>query len=225
MMRSRAIRGPLWLIAKYETSRMAVLTIDRGDAGETLPIFGHEEEAETYLWLAAPAGWQARRTTAGELISVLCGPCAGVKKVTLDPLPTFNGIEMTNLASVGRERFLRSLMDERGPWAPRQPQLRAEVTVVSNTSESPAKKGAPMRENGERRERTQNESARHELERRLYLGMTLRGENGADDVAVPDYVMMDFGSRDGSHDAHDGRLRAPQASKVVGEEDLGQDRE
>ncbi len=209
------------MIAKHETSRMAVLTVDRGDAGETLPIFSHEEEAETYLWLAAPAeaGWQARRTTAGELISVLCGPCAGVKKVALDPLPASDGIEMTNLMSVGRERFLRSLMDERRPWAPRQPQLRAGVTVVSDLSESLAKEGVPMRENGERRERTQNESARHELERRIYLGRTLHGESGADHVAIPDYVMMDFGSPDG----HDGWRRAPEVSGAS--EEVGQDRE
>lgn len=213
------------MIAKHETSRMAVLTVDHGDAGETLPIFSHEEEAETYLWLAAPAeaGWQARRTTAGELISVLCGPCAGAKKVALDPLPTSNGTEMSNLVSAGRERFLRSLMGEREPWAPRQTQLRPEATVVSDPSESLAKKGAPMRENGERRERTQNESARHELERRLYLRTTLRGESGADDVGVPDYVMMDFGSPDETRDGYDGRCCMPEVSGAS--EELGQDRE
>src|SRR3712207_7841170 len=32
-------------------------------------------------------GWQARETSAGELISLLYGPCAGIERVALDPLP------------------------------------------------------------------------------------------------------------------------------------------
>lgn len=148
------MRGPLWLIAKHENSRMAVLTVDRG--GETLPVFSYKEEAEAYLWLAGPAeaGWRARKTTAGELISVLYGPCAGAKEVALDPLPAVGGATMVDLVSLGRERFMQSLMNGRGPLALRQSPLRAGISAGSGPSESLTKKGARMRENEERRERT-----------------------------------------------------------------------
>src|SRR5919112_4037216 len=169
---SRAIRGPLWLIAKHENTRMAVHTIDC-DVGETLPVFSHEEEAEAYLWLAAPveAGWRARRTTAGELISVLYGPCAGANKVTLDPLPAFTGLTIVDLVSLDRERFIRSLTHGRGPSAPHKSPFRAGVSAGSDPSEGLAEKGARTREGEERHERTQSEAvARYELGRSLTSG-------------------------------------------------------
>ena len=41
-----------WLVAKNGNSRVEFLTMDReGDCGETLVIFGYEEEAEMFLYL------------------------------------------------------------------------------------------------------------------------------------------------------------------------------
>ena len=118
MTRSWVVRRPLWLITKHENGRMVVLTIEHGSDGETLPIFSHEEEAEIFLRLGAPGiDWEARETTAEELISVLCGPCAEVKKVALDPLPVVGGEMMIDLVSLGRENFVRSLVGEREPSA------------------------------------------------------------------------------------------------------------
>ena len=52
----------------------------------------------------------------GELVSVLYGPCAGVKKVALDPLPPeVGGEEMIGLVSLSRERFVMGLTDEHEP--------------------------------------------------------------------------------------------------------------
>src|SRR5215203_338473 len=79
-----------WLIAKHENGRIELLTEDLAGSGEeVLLVFSHEEEAEVFLSLseAGDDSWRARESTAGELISVLCGPCVGAKEVALDPWP------------------------------------------------------------------------------------------------------------------------------------------
>jgi hypothetical protein len=163
---NRAARGTFWLIAKYENRRLAVLTIDRGAVGETLPVFSYEEEADAYLWFASPGtGWRARKTTAGELVSVLCGPCAGAKKVALDPLPVVDRA-MVDLVSLPRKRFVQILMG--APSDPRQSLFRARAFASSDASESSGEKGAWVRENGERREHTED-GARLEPRRLFYL--------------------------------------------------------
>ncbi len=134
-MRSSLARCSLWLIVKHDNARMGVLTIDPGSDREVLPVFSFEEEAEAFLRLWAPGtGWRARQTAAGELVSVLYGPCADVKKVALDPLPVTGGEMMIDLVSLGRERFLRSLMGEREPSASRQSSFRAEATSEGSPS-------------------------------------------------------------------------------------------
>ncbi len=108
---NKASRWPLWLIAKYENCRMRVLTTG-ADKGETLPIFSFEEEAESFLGLAAPgSGWRIEVTTPEELTSVLLGPYADVQKVALDPLPVADSA-VVDLVSLDRERFVRNLLDE-----------------------------------------------------------------------------------------------------------------
>lgn len=204
MTKSRPARGSLWLITKHENGRMVVLTIDRGSDGGTLPVFSHEDEAETYLWLGALEGdWQARKTTTGELISVLYGPCASVRKVALGPLPIGDGI-MLDLVSVPRKRFVRSLTNVREPSAPRQSRLRTGASVGFEPSKSPQEKGTRMRGNEEPRE-WKGAVARYKLRRaNSYEAAPVVVE----DIAIPDYDMMDFGSldrsRDGSNDRHHG---------------------
>src|SRR5919199_1832074 len=115
-MRSRAWRQPFWLIANQESGSMGVLTLDPGGAGETLPIFSFEQEADEFLRRAAlETGWQTRMTTAEELSSLLYGPCAGVERVALDPLPVFDGETMMDLVSLLREWFVRILVGEDEP--------------------------------------------------------------------------------------------------------------
>ena len=75
-----------------------------------LSVFGHEEEAELYLWFAELGEeWHVRESRCGELLSVLCGPCADVNRVALDPLPQM--IEDGTLALLywGRREFVRAL--------------------------------------------------------------------------------------------------------------------
>ena len=58
-------------------------------------------------------GWRERESSAGELVSVLCGPCADAKSVALDPLPGMLGDGTAALVEVDRERFLKGITDGR----------------------------------------------------------------------------------------------------------------
>ena len=52
----------------------------------------------------------------GELVSVLLAPWAGVRQVTLDPLPLALGMGrlIASLCSVARERFVEELLGRGG---------------------------------------------------------------------------------------------------------------
>jgi hypothetical protein len=116
MSKSEPFGRAHWLIAKHEHSRMDVLTIDLGGEGEALAVFSSEEEAEAFLLLrlgAYEAGWRVRETSAGELTSVLYGPCAGMEKVTLDPVSeVLYEEDIAALVSVDRKDFARMLLGE-----------------------------------------------------------------------------------------------------------------
>ncbi len=74
-----------WIISRCENGRTEVLTIS---GEEALPVFSFREEAELFLWsVGLGDGWRSRESRCGELLSVLCGPCSGIRRVALDPLP------------------------------------------------------------------------------------------------------------------------------------------
>ena len=114
----RTRRSRYWTVVKQDLLRTDVLTVDIDGDEEAVAVFGFEEEAEMFLKLEAPGmGWRTRETTTGELLSVLFGPCAGVGRVVLDPLPrkiccSGSGIHPL---SMGRKDFAQTLMDTRGP--------------------------------------------------------------------------------------------------------------
>ena len=97
-----------WLIAKNENSRLEILVTGLDGGEEAVPVFSHQEEAEMFLWLWERGcdGWHARESSAGELVSVLSGPCADVERVALDPLPEMVLEKTVGLVSMGRERFV-----------------------------------------------------------------------------------------------------------------------
>jgi hypothetical protein len=104
-----------WLIAKNENDRMEVLTFDCGSE-EALPVFSFEEEAEMFLGLGGlGCSWRVRESWAGELVSVLYGPCAGVKEVALDPLPEMVAERTVGLVRLDRERFIDDITTGRRP--------------------------------------------------------------------------------------------------------------
>jgi len=103
-----------WLIAKVEAGRMTALTTDLGWGKTALPVFSFEDEARMFLELGeSRGGWRVRETAAGELASVLLGPCAGVGRVLLDPLPGLDGIVSADLVSMEREPFVEFLLSRR----------------------------------------------------------------------------------------------------------------
>ena len=109
--------GPVsyWLIAERQDKRIEVLTLHTDGTQETLPVFSSEEEAEIFLGFGGvTGGWRARESNAGELVSVLYGPCAGVSKVALDPSPEMVNEGTVGLVSLLRESFLGLIMVRRG---------------------------------------------------------------------------------------------------------------
>ena len=109
-MRSTCSRR-FWLIARHRTGGMEVLRITLACGEEALPVFSFEDEAKMFLKLGALDGWRVRVTTAGELTSVLFGPCAGVRRVALDPLPGPDAAALASLVSMEREAFLEALLN------------------------------------------------------------------------------------------------------------------
>jgi hypothetical protein len=108
--------GPVsyWLIAEKQDNRLEVLTIRTDDEQETLPVFSSEEEAKIILQFGGVTGGRrARESSAGELVSVLSGPCAGVKKVALDPSPEMVVEGTVRLVSLLRESFMNLVMVRR----------------------------------------------------------------------------------------------------------------
>ena len=105
-------RPKWWLIAKTEYGRVEFLTMARDeDGGETMPVFGYEEEAETFLHLGGYGdSWSVRESSSGEIVSVLCGACSGAEGVVLDPLPEMIDDETLALVRLGRKRFLGWLL-------------------------------------------------------------------------------------------------------------------
>ena len=109
-------RPEWWLIVKDGNGSLEPLTID-GDgreAGEMLPVFSFEEEAEMFLSLAGLRDhWRTRPSGRGEIVSVLYGPCTRVRSVALDPLPEPVSDGTISLLSLHRDRFVDHLLGRR----------------------------------------------------------------------------------------------------------------
>jgi hypothetical protein len=106
-----------WLIARNENGRLEVLPTGLAGGEEVMPVFSHEEEAKMFLrlWKVEFDAWQVRESTAGELISVLYGPCASVEHVALDPLPEMLVERTVGFVSLSRERFVDLVLSRKRP--------------------------------------------------------------------------------------------------------------
>jgi hypothetical protein len=114
-MNRTLVGRPLWIITCYQNNQLNMLTIDPASNGGFLAIFSFKEEADMFISLLEDNekdGWHSKQTSAGELVLLLLGPCAGVRWVALDPLPFLFAREMLPLLSVDKERFLQELMGE-----------------------------------------------------------------------------------------------------------------
>jgi hypothetical protein len=120
-----------WVIAKDAKNakdgfgQPDLLRVDLDGAGEALPIFSFEEEAEMFLWLQTTEdGHEVRETTPGQLVSILYGPCADVGRVMLDPLPEIGARMQINLLGMDRNDFVESVMGARSLEKPYKPSRR-----------------------------------------------------------------------------------------------------
>lgn len=103
-----------WMIANHRFGKIEMMTEDPNGRGEALPVFRFQEEAGMFLWFrGVEDGWEVRETTAGELVSVLYGPCTHVGRVILDPLPEIWAGESLELASVACKDFVKTVMGAR----------------------------------------------------------------------------------------------------------------
>jgi hypothetical protein len=100
-----------WMVARDGEGRLEPLCV-RAGLSKVLPVFSFEEEAEMFLHLGGygDSEWRARESSAGELVSVLCGPCVDVEGVALDPLPEMLEDGTLGLVWVGRKRFLGQIL-------------------------------------------------------------------------------------------------------------------
>jgi len=114
-----------WVIAKDAEDGFGkpdLLTVDLDGAGEALPVFSFEEEAEMFLWLQTTEdGREVRETTPGQLVSILYGPCADVGRVMLDPLPEIGARMQISLLGLDRNDFVESVMGARSLDTPNKP--------------------------------------------------------------------------------------------------------
>ena len=117
-----------WVIAKDAKDGFGqpdLLTVDLAGAGQALPVFSFEEEAEMFLWLQTTEdGREVRETTPGQLVSILYGPCADVGRVMLDPLPEIGARMLNSLLGMDRNDFVESVMVARSLDTPYKPSSR-----------------------------------------------------------------------------------------------------
>lgn len=101
-----AARRPYWLIRRPMGGFIEALTVEFGGV-RVLPVFSFEEEADLFLDLGVSGeGWKVGRSGAGEILSLLHGPCSGVDGVALDPVPEIGGGgSLLKLLTIGKEDF------------------------------------------------------------------------------------------------------------------------
>ena len=102
-----------WMVARHEDNGSLEPLCVYAGTSKVMPVFSFEEEAEMFLHLGGyeSSGWRARESCAGELVSVLLGPCADVGGVALDPLPEMLEDGTIGLVEVGRRRFVGQLLE------------------------------------------------------------------------------------------------------------------
>ncbi len=114
--RAPAERGVLspYVIVRRDTRGLELLCVSLSGE-QVLPVFSSGEAARRFLLSGAlEEGWRVRESSAGELISLLFGPCANVKQVLLNPLPEPPTVKDELAVSVYRESFIASLLGGRG---------------------------------------------------------------------------------------------------------------
>lgn len=117
---ARLSTSPYWLLVRYEGSHASVLTIELEGGQKALPVFSHKDEADSFLLesseVSEDEGWRVRASGNGELVSMLYGPCQGVKRIILDPMPKLSTEEAAELTGVSRQCFVERLIGRGRSW-------------------------------------------------------------------------------------------------------------
>lgn len=98
-----------WVVFADECRLTCPLTLSLEGGKEALAVFSHQEEADMLLrWFETVGeGWRIRQTSAGEVVSLLYGPCCGVNTVALDPSPQMLADSFISTVALERGRFVR----------------------------------------------------------------------------------------------------------------------
>ena len=125
-----------WLIVG-NAKRRKVLTLHSGLRGDTLPVFGSEEDAYAFLTplAAVDGGFTPRPIASEDLASLLWGPLSGVGTVALDPTPEVDTAAALDLISTDRVSFVAYLTENRATAAARPGE--AAPPLVANESHEP----------------------------------------------------------------------------------------
>ncbi len=111
MAREQHPPAAYWLIVESNDGQEAMLTVDLDDHTEALAVFGSQEEAEMFLHLGtSQTRWRLRKTTAGELVSILFTFWTDLGFVVLDPLPELISEGVVGLVRLSREDFIDHLI-------------------------------------------------------------------------------------------------------------------
>jgi hypothetical protein len=106
-----------WLICDG-TGPPGALMLDLAGLGRTLPVFSFPEEAEMFLALDGLDGdWEVGEGVAGDFLSHLFGPHAGVESVIIDPLPGTMGDGAEGPVGIGPGRFTDRFLGVSAPDA------------------------------------------------------------------------------------------------------------
>ena len=110
----RGVLSP-YVIVRHEMCGLELLRISLKSGEEVLPVFSSAAAAQRFL-LSGPLGesWYVRECSAGEMVSLLSGLCANVKRVLLNPLPQPLTVKDELMNPVYRESFIASLLGGRG---------------------------------------------------------------------------------------------------------------
>ena len=104
-----------YVIVRSGISCPELLRVSLESGEEVLPVFSSGEAAWRFLLSGAfGEGWRVKGCSAGELVSLLFGPCANIKRILPNPLPGPLTAEDEVATSVYRESFIASLLGSRG---------------------------------------------------------------------------------------------------------------
>jgi hypothetical protein len=104
-----------YVIVRREITCPELLRVSLESGEEVLPVFSSEEAARRFLisYSHGEEVWRVRECSAGELTSLLLGPCMDVEHVLLNPLQEPFTVEDALVKPIHRESFVASLLSSR----------------------------------------------------------------------------------------------------------------